>query len=93
LSAVQVPRGSTFESLSLALEAAAMGLGAAIAIEALIGSDVAEGRIVIAHPARRPTRRYFVLQAEARHARDPDLLALASWLEANLSSNQPAHSK
>jgi LysR family transcriptional regulator, glycine cleavage system transcriptional activator len=92
LSAVPVPRGSTFESLSLALEAAAMGLGAAIAIEALIGSDVAEGRIVVAHPSRRPTRSHFVWQAEARHARDADLLALAGWLEANLTPNQPAHS-
>ena len=92
LSAVTVPRGSTFESLSLVLEAAAMGLGAAIAIEALIGSDIAEGKIVVAHPSRRPTRSHFVLQAEPRHARDADLLALAGWLEANLTSNQPARS-
>ena len=88
LGSVPVPRGSTFESLSLALEAAAIGLGAAIAIEALIGNDVKEGRVVVAHPARRPTRRNFVFQAEARHARDPDVLALASWLETTLAPNQ-----
>ncbi len=93
LSAVPVQKGSTFESLSLALEAAAMGLGAAIAIEALIASDVDAGRVAVAHPARRPTRRHFVLQAEARHARDPDLLAFADWLEANLARNAGGRSE
>ena len=70
-----------------------MGLGAAIAIEELIGTDIKEGKVVIAHPARRPTRRHFVLQAEARHVRDADLLTFASWLEANLAPNQHAHSR
>lgn len=87
-SAVPVQKSSTFESITLALEAAAMGLGAAIAIESLIASDLATGRIVMAHQARRPTRRHFTLQAEARHARDPDLTAFADWLEANLGSAQ-----
>ncbi|NJO33072.1 MAG: LysR family transcriptional regulator [Rhodospirillales bacterium] len=87
-SAVPVQQGSTFESIALALEAAAMGLGAAIAIESLIAGDLAAGRVVIAHPARRPTRRHFMLQAEARHARDPDLRAFADWLESKLT--QPA---
>ena len=86
LSAGPVRKGSTFESIALALEAAAMGLGAAIAIEALIERDVASKRIAIAHPARRPTRRHFVLQAELRHARDPDFKAFADWLEGNLAS-------
>lgn len=84
-SAIPVRNGSTFESIALALEAAAMGLGAAIAIEALVESDIAAGKVAIAHPARRPTRRHFILQAEARHARDPDLIAFADWLGANLA--------
>lgn len=84
-ASVPVQQGSTFESIALALEAAAMGLGAAIAIETLIAGDLAAGRVVIAHPVRRPTRRHFVLQAEARHARDPHLLAFADWLESKLT--------
>lgn len=84
-SALTVRQGSTFESIALALEAAAMGLGAAIAIEALAETDIAAGTVAIAHPARRPTRRHFILQAEARHARDPDLVAFADWLESKLA--------
>jgi len=84
-SAVPVQKGATFDSIALALEAAAMGLGAAIAIEALIATDIASGKVAVAHPVRRPTRRYFVLQAEARHARDPDLLAFTDWLETSLA--------
>lgn len=85
LSAVPVQKGSTFESIALALEAAAMGLGAAIAIEALIGSDLDAKKIAIAHPARRRTRRHFVFQSEARHARASELAALAGWLETKLA--------
>jgi LysR family transcriptional regulator, glycine cleavage system transcriptional activator len=85
-SAISVQRGSTFESIALALEAAAMGLGAAIAIEELIGTDLASGKIALAHPARRPTRRHFVLLTEARHARDTELRAFVDWLETHLAS-------
>jgi LysR family transcriptional regulator, glycine cleavage system transcriptional activator len=85
-SGVPVQRGSTFESIALALEAAAMGLGAAIAIEELIGTDLASGKVVLAHPARRPTRRHFVLLAEARRARDTGLQAFADWIETHLAS-------
>ena len=85
LSAVPVQKGATFESIALALEAAAMGLGAAIAIEALIANDLASGKVAVAHPVRRPTRRSFVLQADARNARDADLRAFADWLDTSLA--------
>lgn len=88
LSAVPVQKGATFDSIALALEAAAVGLGAAIAIEALIANDIAAGKIAVAHPVRRPTRRSFVLQAETRNARDADLLAFADWLETSLARTQ-----
>jgi hypothetical protein len=52
----------------------------------LIGADLASGKVALAHPARRPTRRHFVLLAEARHARDRDLRALADWLETYLTA-------
>jgi len=84
-TAIPVRGGSNFEGISLTLEAAAAGLGAAIAIEALLAPDLARGDIVIAHPLRRPTRRRFVLAYETRVAQDPSLTAVADWLCARLS--------
>ena len=78
--------GSTFESMNVAIEAAAQGMGAVIAIEALLPPDLARGAVVPAHAQRRPTRRHFTLQYEARHAGNPDLRALAEWLRDQFSS-------
>ena len=72
--------GSSFESIGLAIEAAAVGLGFAMAIEALLGPDLARRRIVVAHKTVRPTRRHFVLQHEARLADDPALAAFSGFL-------------
>ena len=72
--------GSSFESLGLAIEAAAAGLGAAIAIESLLATDLAQLNLVRAHPIVRPTRRHFVLEYEQRMAEDPAVAAFATWL-------------
>ncbi len=77
---VPVRGGSTFESATQTLEAVAADLGLAIAIEGLLGPDLANRRIALAHPARRPTRRHFTLQYEARVADDPSLVVFADWL-------------
>ncbi|WP_431304888.1 LysR substrate-binding domain-containing protein [Sediminicoccus sp. BL-A-41-H5] len=77
--------GSTFESMNVAIEAAAQGMGAVIAIEALLGPDLERGAVVPAHPLRRPTRRHFTLQYESRHAGNPDVQALAGWLQAQFA--------
>ncbi len=79
-SDVPVQGGSSFESLSLAIEAAEAGLGVAIAIEGLLGPDLVRGRLVRAHPIVRQTRRHFVLEYEQRMADDPAVAAFASWL-------------
>jgi LysR family glycine cleavage system transcriptional activator len=80
MHAVPVRAGSTFESASQTLEAVAADLGLGIAIEGLLGPDLRSGRVAIAHPARRPTRRHFALQYDARLSDDPSLVALAAWL-------------
>ena len=80
LSSVRVQGGSSFESLSLAIEAAEAGLGVTIAIEGLLAPDLARGNLVRAHPVVRQTRRHFVLEYEQRMADDPALAAFASWL-------------
>ncbi|MFO1082502.1 MAG: LysR substrate-binding domain-containing protein [Reyranellaceae bacterium] len=85
LGGVPVRGGSTFESASQTLEAAAADLGLAIAIEGLLGPDLAAHRLAIAHPARRPTRRHFTLQYERRFADDPTLASFADWLCARLA--------
>lgn len=82
---IPVRGGSSFESATQTLEAAAADLGAAIAIEGLLQPDLARGSLVVAHPARRPTTRCFALQYETRLAADPALMAFADWLCAQFS--------
>jgi LysR family transcriptional regulator, glycine cleavage system transcriptional activator len=84
-ASVSVQGGSTFESIGLAIEAAAAGLGFAMVIEALAPPDLEQHRVVLAHPSARPTRRHFVLRYEARLADDPALNAFATWLTGRCS--------
>ena len=77
---VPVQGGSSFESLSLTIEAAAAGMGAAIAIDGLLAPDLQRGDLVKAHPTIRPTRRQFVLEYEQRMADDPAVTAFVAWL-------------
>ncbi|GLR86058.1 LysR family transcriptional regulator [Bradyrhizobium iriomotense] len=80
LADVPVQGGSSFENLGLAIEAAAAGLGAVIAIESLLAADLVQFNLVRAHPVVRPTRRHFVLEYEQRMANDPAVAAFAGWL-------------
>ena len=80
LADVPAQGGSSFESLSLALEAAEAGIGVTIAIEGLLAPDLARGNLVRAHPVVRHTRRHFVLEYEQRMSDDPALAAFANWL-------------
>src|SRR6185437_676535 len=91
LADVSVRGGSSFESLSLAVEAAAAGLGVTIAIDGLLAPDLASGLVVTASPIVRPTRRSFVLQFEQRLAEDPSLAAFADWLR-HVDSREPTPS-
>lgn len=86
LGTVPVQGGSSFEGIGLAIEAAAAGMGVAIAIEALLGPDLARGGLVRAHETIRPTRRHFVLQYEARLAEEPTLAVFREWLLGRLNS-------
>jgi DNA-binding transcriptional LysR family regulator len=80
--------GPRFESIALALDAAAEGLGVALAIRALVGQDLAAGRVVVPHPFMRSTTRRFTLLHDAEREDDPALAALRDWLaeEARLVS-------
>jgi len=95
LTKVPVQGGSSFENLGLAMEAAAAGLGAAIAIESLLAADLKQLKLVRAHRIVRPTRRHFVLEYEQRMADDPAVMAFAAWLGqvSEQHENKPASRK
>ncbi len=82
IEGVDPEAGSVFESIGVALDAAAEGLGVALAIEALIGPDLASGRVVVPMPFCRPTSRCFVLMHDAMRAEDAALVAFRDWLRA-----------
>lgn len=89
-SAVADRGGSSFESIGLAIEAAAVGLGFTIAIEALLGPELQRGDIVVAHTVVRPTRRWFVLQYETRMEADPALGDFVGWLRGCVAGSDTA---
>lgn len=84
LGTINGQSGSSFESLGLAIEAAAAGFGAAMAIEGLLAGDLAKGQLVRAHEAVRKTRRFFVLQYDQRLADDTALQTFEAWLVASM---------
>lgn len=85
-SSVGAQSGSSFESLGLALEAAAAGMGCTIAIERLLPENLAPIGLARAHACVRPTRRHFILQYETRLAGDPAMVAFANWLLDELAT-------
>jgi len=82
--------GPSFESIALALDAAAEGLGVALAIRALVGPDLAAGRVVVPHPFIRPTTRRFTLLHDAEREGDPALAALREWLAEEAAPVSPS---
>lgn len=72
--------GPSFESIGLAIDAAAEGLGVALAIKALLAPDLLAGRVVVPVPFARRSSRSFVLMYEAARATDPSIRAFETWL-------------
>ncbi len=84
LDAGQLQRGQAFEHLYYLLEAAAAGLGVAIAPQTLVADDLAAGRLA-APWGFVTTRAQLSLWLPARQA-DPRALRLAQWLQKELAS-------
>ena len=80
LQGVDAGSGPRFESIALALDAAAEGLGVAMAIHALVAQDLATGRVVVPHSHIRRTTRCFTLLHDADREGDPAVSALRTWL-------------
>lgn len=71
----------TFDHFFLTVQAAIDGLGVAMGPTALIGEDLATGRLVIPFPeVRLPARSYFAYLPEASSA-DSSTRAFCDWLE------------
>ncbi|KHL51672.1 LysR family transcriptional regulator [Xanthomonas cannabis] len=78
--------GTEFEHLVYLLEAAAAGLGIAIAPQALVAADLAAGRL-LAPWGFTATRGRWVLCAAKRNP-DPRIAQLADWLGSALANDQ-----
>ncbi|MBR0664626.1 LysR family transcriptional regulator [Roseomonas hellenica] len=80
VAGVDAEAGPSFESISLAVDAACEGLGVALAIQGLIGADLAAGRVVVPVPGVRRSSRSFVLMVEAARRQEPALCRFCDWL-------------
>ena len=77
---VDASQGLRFESMNLAIQAALEGLGVAIGIEALIGDDLAAGRLVRPFDLNRRSGRPFCLVYREANAENTNLTAFRDWL-------------
>lgn len=80
VAGVKAEAGPSFESISLAVDAASEGLGVALAIWGLIGADLAARRVVIPVPGVRRSSRSFMLMVEAARREEPALRRFCDWL-------------
>jgi LysR family glycine cleavage system transcriptional activator len=80
-------KGPHFNQTALAIEAAAAGLGVALAPAALVEADIARGRLVrLASAEFNEPFAYYLVYPEARRDR-PAVKALRGWLFEELNAN------
>ena len=82
IGGIDAGKGLRFESLNLAFQAAIEGLGVAIAIGALVGDDLAAGRLVRPFEFQRRSQHPFYLVYPEARANDPGVAAFIDWLVA-----------
>lgn len=88
--ALDLHRGLRFDTIHMALEAAAQGLGVAIGRLPLIAADLASGRLVpVLAPPRRGQTGYWLMAGRESLAR-PEVLSFRNWICAELSGAMPA---
>ncbi|WP_241147879.1 LysR substrate-binding domain-containing protein [Minwuia thermotolerans] len=80
IGSVDASGGLRFESLNLAIQAAIEGLGAVIAIGALVEEDIRAGRLVRLPGPPRRARRSMRLVSPAARAEEPRVRAVRDWL-------------
>ncbi|MDT8856407.1 LysR family transcriptional regulator [Paracoccaceae bacterium Fryx2] len=81
-----MPQGMLFDQFATMTQAAVHGLGVALLPDFLIGQDVAEGRLVIAHQSRsQSVGSYYLVWPKARAGVQP-LVSFRDWIAAELVS-------
>jgi LysR family glycine cleavage system transcriptional activator len=80
--------GHHFDTLDLALSVAAQGNGVALGDWALIGEDLATGRLVAPFDLKVPTGGAYFLVYPERHTPSPPLRELLDWLIAQAHDGQ-----
>jgi LysR family glycine cleavage system transcriptional activator len=77
---VRADKGQNFETMDLAIDAALLGFGVAIADVLLTADDVAAGRLMRPFELTVPTGQHFCLVFPERSARNSKLVAFRDWL-------------
>lgn len=81
---VRADSGQTFETMDLAMDAAARGFGVAIGDCALMADDVSAGRLVRPFDLALATGQHYHLVLPERSAHAPKLVQFRDWLVENL---------
>jgi LysR family glycine cleavage system transcriptional activator len=89
-SNIDAEKGIRFESTNLALQAAIEGIGVAIAIDAFVIDDLAQGRLVRLFDVSRHSNRPFHLVYPEARANDPRLIAFRDWMLEEAAADQDA---
>ncbi|MDX3904793.1 MAG: transcriptional regulator GcvA [Pigmentiphaga sp.] len=87
-SDIDPDRGLTFESVSLAYQAALEGLGVAMGQHALVADDLAAGRLVAPLGPRVPIDNAFYLIYPERLEHDAHLCTFRDWILAAAQSDE-----
>ncbi|WP_164867737.1 LysR substrate-binding domain-containing protein [Rhodovarius crocodyli] len=79
IEGVDVQEGPVFESITLAAEAAAKGLGMAMGIRSLLTEELSSGRLVAPFNHVRVSRGGFVLAVPTSRVQEPAIAAFTAW--------------
>ena len=82
MPAVDTSHGLRFSHAMLALEAAADGMGVALGMPVLAGSDLASGRLVAPLPLSLPLKFAYYIVSGVETAERADVAAFRNWLLA-----------
>ena len=89
VSGIDASRGPHFSNSNLALEAAMDGLGVALAVDPLVGRDIAMGRLVMPFDVAMQSRYAYYLVSREDIAERPAVVRFREWLLASMQDDAP----
>ncbi|SOE00837.1 transcriptional regulator GcvA [Caenispirillum bisanense] len=90
LDGLDTARGQRFDTIHMALEAAAQGLGVAVGRLPLVSADIAAGRLVPVLGPPRPGRAGYWLLADPLALTRPHVAAFRRWIIGELAAQRAA---